>query len=128
MILAQQKKARDAKSPIRTIKCSECPEMISTKYNRKTCSPECAKKRKNRMGHESYEANKEAISKRDKEKRKRKPRVPKIRQCVVCGKDFVVASGKENTCSPECRHERSLVMQRARYRSDHGVPETAYRR
>jgi hypothetical protein len=57
---------------------------------------------------------------------RRAKRSPKIRQCVVpgCGKDFVVVSGKENTCSPKCKAERRRAMERARYRSEQRVLKT----
>jgi predicted nucleic acid-binding Zn ribbon protein len=121
-ILAQQR--RRQRPNIR--QCLICGKDFISRKNSKTCSPEHLNEHRRLHGHKYYLANREKWVVRGRERRAK--RSHKIRQCVVCGKDFVVVSGKENTCSPEHRHERLRVMERARYRSEQRVLKTKYRR
>jgi predicted nucleic acid-binding Zn ribbon protein len=109
-ILAQQRKRQ---RPI-IRQCVICGKEFDNRKGAKTCSQEHLKEYRRVCGHGYYLANREKWVVRDRERRAK--RSPKIRQCVVCGKDFVVVSGKENTCSPKCKAERRRAMERARYR------------
>jgi predicted nucleic acid-binding Zn ribbon protein len=117
-ILAQQRKRQ---RPI-IGQCVVCGKEFDNRKGAKTCSPEHLKEYRRVCGHEYYLANREKWVVRDREQRAK--RSPKIRQCVVCGKDVVVVSGKENTCSPKCKAERRRAMERARYRSEQRVRKT----
>jgi predicted nucleic acid-binding Zn ribbon protein len=117
-ILAQQRKRQ---RPI-IRQCVVCGKEFDNRKGAKTCSPEHLKEYRRVCGHEYYLVNREKWVVRDREQRAK--RSPKIRQCVVCGKDVVVVSGKENTCSPKCKAERRRAMERARYRSEQRVLKT----
>src|SRR2546430_12352092 len=92
-ILEQQRKRQ---RPI-IRRCVVCGKEFDNRKGAKTCSPEHLKEYRRVCDHEYYLANQEKWVVSDRKRRAK--RSPKIRQCVVCGKDFVVVSGKENTCS-----------------------------
>jgi len=100
--------------------CVVCGKEFDNRKGAKTCSPEHLKEYRRVCGHEYYLANREKWVVRDREQRAK--RSPKIRQCVVCGEDFVVANRKNsraNAC-PKHRHDRKLQMERARYHAQRG--------
>jgi predicted nucleic acid-binding Zn ribbon protein len=121
-ILAQQKKARDAHSPITMRKCaiSDCPNTFSSRYNRKTCSPEHLREYRWSQGHKYYLANREKWEQRERLRQAKWS--PKPRQCVVCGEDFIAANRKNSRAKacPKHRHDRKLQMERARYHAKYG--------
>jgi len=115
-ILAQQRKRQ--RPNIR--QCKICGNDFISRKNSKTCSPEHLKEYRRLHGHEYYLATREKQLKRDREKRAKW--LPKPRQCVVCGEDFVVANRKNsraNAC-PKHRHDRKLQMERAGYHARRG--------
>jgi hypothetical protein len=132
-ILAQQKRIRDASSPIRDRKCAnpQCHNMVSSRYNRKTCTKECAKVVKKAHDRQYYQANKATWVKRDREVRERareqRAQFPLMRQCVAlkddgdrCGKEFDVThpNTRAVTCSEKCRRARLREIERIRYHAD----------
>jgi hypothetical protein len=116
-ILAQHRKSR--RPNIR--QCLICGRDFISGKNSKTCSPEHRREHKRFSDHKNYLANREQRLEYERSKRKRAKPVP--RQCVICGKGFVVANrkdGRANACSPEHRRQRLRMMERARYHAKHG--------
>ena len=111
-ILAQQ---RQRQRPI-IRPCATCRKEFDNRKGAKTCGkPECLKEYRRLHAQKYYLATREKQLARDREKRAKW--VPKPRQCVDCGEDFVVTNrknGRANAC-PKCRHARKLRMERARY-------------
>jgi hypothetical protein len=98
--------------------CAVCGKKFDSRKGTKTCSSECSREYKLASGRRHYATNSEKIL-----ARRRRP--PKIKQCVICGKTFVVTgkrASKVNACSPTCQHERTLMRLRA-WRARNHIPK-----
>jgi hypothetical protein len=76
-------------------KCVICKKKFPARNFAKTCSPECSRKLWLANRRKYYAANAEKIL-----AQQRKSQRPNIRQCLICGKDFI-SKKNSKTCSPE---------------------------
>jgi hypothetical protein len=134
-ILAQQKQVRDQSDPARPrtmprpCENPNCPygengqpKMFVNRKGGLCCSDECLKAYRKAEAHQYYLNNPEnwQRSNTKRTERERAERIPTIRTCVVCGKNFVVKhpNTRSITCSSECRDARIRHMERLRYAAD----------
>jgi predicted nucleic acid-binding Zn ribbon protein len=96
-------------SPAR--QCVICGKEFPARNSAKTCSPECSRELRLVQRRKNYAANSETILAKQRQSRR-----PNIRQCLICGKDFISRKNSK-TCSPEhlkeyrrvCGHEYYLA-------------------
>ena len=134
-ILDQQKQVRDQPDPARprtlprpcaNKKCpygeNGHPKMFVNRKSAVCCSPECREAYRKAEAHQYYLDNPEnwRRSNAKRTERERAERIPTIRTCLVCGKNFVVKhpNTRSITCSPECRDARTRHIERLRYAAD----------
>lgn len=88
--------------------CVICGKEFEIKHgNSKTCSEGCATEHKRRVMRELYEKGKKA-------RKPKKHQEPRIRICVICGKEFTVR-GNSICCSDKCRAENGRKLSREYY-------------
>jgi hypothetical protein len=100
-LLARERRYRTRFRAPPITECERCGKKFENRIGGpKTCSSECLVEYRRIQKRQYY------LSNRDR-------RMPQNKQCVICGHDFV-ATSKANACSPTCKHERQLGMERAR--------------
>ena len=90
-------------------KCVVCGNEFPVKNFAKTCSPECSRNLRLANRRKYYAANAEKIL-----AQQRKSRRPSIRQCLICGRDFISRKNSK-TCSPEHRKEHKRFSDHKNY-------------
>jgi hypothetical protein len=100
--------------------CAVCKEIFQPIKNSKACL-KCREEFRKSQAHQYYLNNRKkwARSNAKRRERERAERIPNIRTCAVCGKNFVVKhpDTRSITCS-ECRDARQRHMDRRRYAAD----------
>ena len=101
--------------PVQEKSCTVCGSSFMGYKNSSLdcyCSSECTKKgRRARQNIEYHRRHPSA--------RKQGQKTP----CVVCGTEFILTNGKQNTCSAACRKKRNLATGKASYRLRHPAQE-----
>jgi very-short-patch-repair endonuclease len=102
-------------------KCLYCGKELEGKgkYTKKFCDSSCAASYNNKGRTHSEETKfkiKSSLHKKNVERNNKNH--PKIRKCVICGKDFIVSKkangsySRTSTCSDECHH--TLISNRGK--------------